>query len=129
MVLLSSAYWPNLHSLFYIINNTNVCIDITEPYSKQTYRNRTQILSANGVLNLSIPVKKFKNKTPINEIALSYAENWQINHWRAFTSAYANSPYFEYFEEEIKPFYSIKFDGLVDFNKKQLETLLKLLKR
>lgn len=128
MVLLNSAYWPNLHYFFYLINYDKVSIDVTEPYAKQTYRNRTQILSANGVLNLSIPVKKFKSKTPANEIELSYAENWQINHWRAITSAYANSPYFEYFEEDIKPFYYAKHNLLIDYNKDQLKTLFKLLK-
>ncbi|MBL7917578.1 MAG: WbqC family protein [Bacteroidia bacterium] len=128
MVLLNSAYWPNLHYFIYLINYDKVSIDVTEPYAKQTYRNRTQILSTNGVLNLSIPVKKFKSKTPVNEIELSYAENWQINHWRAITSAYSNSPYFEYFEEDIKPFYYTKYNLLIDYNKDQLKTLFKLLK-
>ena len=103
--LLSTAYWPNLHYFYYLINSDSITIESFENYHKQSYRNRTQILTANGKLNLSIPIKNLNTKELIKDIEIAYQENWQINHWRAITSAYKNSPYFEFFEDEINYFY------------------------
>jgi len=61
-VLLVTSYWPNLHYFFYVLNASIINIEQFDNYSKQSYRNRTQILSANGILNLSIPIKKNKSE-------------------------------------------------------------------
>lgn len=126
--LLSTAYWPNLHYFYYVLNSKNVVIESYENYHKQSFRNRTQILTANGKLDLSMPVKKINTKELIKDVEISYTENWQINHWRAITSAYKNSPYFDFFEEEIRSFYSKEFKFLMEFNTEQLKLILKLLK-
>lgn len=126
--ILSSAYWPNLHYFYYLLNSEHVVIEQFENYQKQSYRNRTVVLSANGPLNLSIPIKKNGIKELTKDIEISYAENWQTKHWRAITSAYKNSPYFEHFESEIEPFYSQKYSHLLDYNTLQLKTILKILK-
>jgi hypothetical protein len=134
--LLSTAYWPNLHYFYYVLNSEVIFIEQFENYQKQSFRNRTQILSANGPLDLSIPVKKksrvampgHATKERTKDVEISYAENWQLNHWRAITSAYKNSPYFEHFEDEIQVFYSKKFENLLDYNRKQLDTVLKILR-
>lgn len=127
-VLLSTAYWPSLQYVFYVLNAGSVLIEQLENYQKQSYRNRTQILSANGVLDLSIPVQKSAPKELTKDIRISYTEHWQIRHWRAITSAYRNSPYFEYFEDDIAHFYSEKYELLLDYNLLQLRTVLKILK-
>ena len=128
-VLLVTSYWPNLHYFFYVLNASIINIEQFDNYSKQSYRNRTQILSANGVLNLSIPIKKNKSEKVINSIEISYKEDWQKNHWRAITSAYKNSPYFDFFEEDLKVFYSNKYNLLIDYNIDQLKFIVKVLKQ
>ncbi|MDP3557381.1 MAG: WbqC family protein [Bacteroidota bacterium] len=126
--LLSTAYWPNLHYFYYLFNADSITIETFENYHKQSYRNRTQILTANGKLDLSIPIKKLNTKQLITEIEISYEENWQINHWRAITSAYKNSPYFEFFEEEINFLYTTPFKFLMNYNLEQLKLIFKILK-
>ncbi len=128
-VLLVTSYWPNLHYFFYVLNASIINIEQFDNYSKQSYRNRTQILSANGILNLSIPIKKNKSEKVINSIEISYKEDWQKNHWRAITSAYKNSPYFDFFEEDLKVFYSNKYNLLIDYNTDQLKFIIKVLKQ
>ena len=128
-VLLVTSYWPNLHYFFYVLNASIINIEQFDNYSKQSYRNRTQILSANGVLNLSIPIKKNKSEKVLNSIEISYKEDWQKNHWRAITSAYKNSPYFDFFEEDLKVFYSNKYNLLIDYNTDQLKFIVKVLKQ
>ena len=127
-VLLSTAYWPNLHFFYYLINAETVQIEHYENYQKQSFRNRTQILTANGILDLSIPVIKKAPKELSKDIQISYAENWQQKHWRAIVSAYSNSPYFEYFETEISKFYLKKYDLLPDYELQQIQCILKILK-
>ena len=127
-VLLSTAYWPNLHYFFYVLNADSVCIEHYENYQKQSFRNRTQILTANGKLDLSIPVNKTAPKIFTKDVTISYQEKWQIKHWRAITSAYKNSPYFEHFESEIEPFYLQEYESLSEYNSMQLKTVLKILK-
>jgi hypothetical protein len=126
-VLLSTAYLPNIQYMFYVINSENVSIERHENYIKQSYRNRTRILTANGVLDLVIPVKKTDNLN-ISNIEISYQENWQIKHLRAITSASKNSPYFDFFEQEINELYTIKPEKLFDYNLLQLNTILKILR-
>ena len=128
-VVLSSAYLPNLHYFYYIFNAQTITIEQHENYQKQSFRNRTQLLSANGVLNLSIPIIKSNNSQLITDIKICYKENWQKNHWRAIESAYKNSPYFEFFETDLKQFYTSPFQNLFNFNLKQLQLILKLLKQ
>lgn len=128
-VLLVTSYWPNLHYFFYVLNASIIHIEQFDNYSKQSYRNRTQILSANGILNLSIPIKKNKSEKVVNAIEISYKEDWQKNHWRAITSAYKNSPYFDFFEEDLKVFYSNKYNLLIDYNIDQLKFIIKVLKQ
>jgi hypothetical protein len=86
-----------------LVNKNNfVSYDIHEYYIPQTFRNRCCIYTANGIMNLSIPVKKSKSKIPYNEVLIAYNENWMNLHWRAIQSAYGKCAYFEFFSEEIK---------------------------
>jgi len=126
-VLLSTAYWPNLQYFYYVLNSENIFIESHEHYQKQSFRNRARILTANGVLDLTIPVQS-ANKVAISRVEISYKENWQANHWRAITSAYKNSPYFEFFEDEIKQFYSLEYRYLLEYNTDELNIIFKILR-
>lgn len=126
--LLSSAYLPNISYLSQVLKHDVVVIEKHEHFVKQTYRNRCEILTSNGKLNLSIPLVKLADKELISDKKISYAEDWQKQHWRAITSAYKNSPYFEFFEDEFKPFYETQFEYLFDYNKQLLQTILHILR-
>ena len=56
------------------------------------------------------------------------SERWQAKHWQAIVSAYRTSPYFIYFENELKQFYSNRFDLLLEFNTALLKILFEILK-
>lgn len=114
----------NVFPLFYAGNvqyfselkkSKQVCFEAYEFFEKQTFRNRCLISTANGVQQLVVPVVR-ESKTPIKDIKISYAEDWQKVHWRALTSAYKSSPYFEFYEDYFKPFYETKYDTLFKFN-------------
>lgn len=127
-VLLPTAYLPPINYFSLVLKSKTVFIEQHEHFVKQTYRNRCEILSSNGLLSLSIPLQKNADKEVISEKRISYAENWQINHWRAITSAYKNSAYFEYFEDEFKPFYFEKHEFLLEYNTQLTELILHILR-
>ncbi len=128
VVLLSTAYLPNLHYLSQVLNSDTIVLEKHENFVKQSYRNRCEIMSSNGKLNLSIPLIKQAEKELICEKKISYAEDWQKQHWRSITSAYKNSPYFEFFEADLKPFYENKFEFLFDYNMQLLKAVLHILR-
>lgn len=127
-ILLSTAYLPNLAYLSQVLKADKIVLEKCENFIKQTYRNRCDILSSNGKLSLSIPLVKQADKELISDKRISYAENWQQQHWRSITSAYKNSPYFEYFEDEFKPFYETQFEFLFEYNFQLLQKVLHILR-
>lgn len=100
-------------------------IEQYDHYIKQTYRNRCNIMGANGVLPLSIPVLKGQtHKSFVRDIRIDHNKKWQKLHWRSIESAYRHSPFFEYYMDEFLPFYEHRFDFLLDFNAALLEIIL-----
>lgn len=124
-VLLSTAYWPPVNWLAYACQARHVSIEACEHYQKGSYRNRCHIGGHNGIQRLSIPLLKGKHQqTPIRDVRLSDAENWQRLHWRSIATAYGNAPYFEHYEASIIAFYQKKYRFLFDFNLECLQWLL-----
>lgn len=126
-MLLPLAYLPPVQYFAILVAADEVWIEQHETYPKQTFRNRCEIYSANGKLPLSIPVEKINgNHTMTRDIRISDHQNWQAAHWRAIRSAYANSPFFLYYQDEILPFYQKKFTGLLEFNLEILQKIMEL---
>jgi hypothetical protein len=117
------SYWALL------IRSGTVMLDRHEHFIKRSYRNRAHILGANGLLRLSIPLERGKHQhASMKDIRISYNEPWQKMHWQSFCSAYRRSPYFEFYEQELRPFYEDRWELLFDFNAdllKRIEALLK----
>ena len=93
-------------------------IDTSETYQKQSARNHCLIVSANGVQKLTVPVDVPYNHCPIREVCVSDHGNWRHQHWEALRSAYGTSPFFEYYADDICPFFEKngEWDKLFDFN-------------
>lgn len=103
-----------------------VTIEQHETFPKQTYRNRAIILSANGLLPLSVPVTRPNgNHTLTKNIGISYAESWHIHHWRAIESAYNTAPYFMYYKDAIHDILFANHNHLVALNHELLVFFLK----
>lgn len=129
-LILPICYLPPV-SYFKVLNTSigSVQLEQYEHFPKQTYRNRASIYSANGKLDLIIPVQHgSKNRTAMKDVRISYEADWQRLHWASLETAYRRSAYFEFYEDDFAPFYEKRFDWLFDFNEAQLQLLLRLLK-
>lgn len=127
-LLLSTAYLPPVHYVAAMLAAGEVIIERHETYPRQTYRNRCEIATANGRLPLIIPVHKPRgNQTTTQEVLTDTQTNWQLLHWRAIRAAYANSPFFLYFQDELLEVYKKNIPHLIDFNHHMLSTVLMLM--
>ncbi len=128
MILLSTAYFPNIEYCSKLISNPTVFIEQHEHFVKQTYRNRAMILAANGTVPLIVPVVKGRGaKIKIKDLQIAYDEDWQRNHWRTLFSAYNSSPFFEFYADDFEPFFQKKYKFLLDLNTDILNVLIGLL--
>lgn len=128
-LLINTAYFPPIYYIHALKQNSNVLIEQFENYTKQTYRNRCEIMSANGKLPLTIPIKKNGQiKFLTKDAEIDYSTPWQKLHLKGIESAYRNSPFYDYYEEDFRPYFYNKEKYLLDLNLKILETLSELLK-
>lgn len=107
----------------------NCVIDVHENFVKQTYRNRCLILSSNGVMPLTIPIKKTTHKTTVINLEPDNTVNWQKQHWESLKTAYGSSPYFIHYAPYFEPIYSQPTTSVVEFEIALLKLIIKLLKQ
>ncbi len=125
-VLLPTAYLPPLEYMVCIAKTGTALIEWHETYSRQTWRNRCSIATANGRLDLSIPVNRPQGRaTKTKEVLISTHRNWEQGHWRAIQTAYGKAPFFLFYRDLFEPFYrERKARYLWDFNTGLLQVLL-----
>ena len=126
-ILIELQYLPTLEYFCYLSKATNIIIEKKEHFVKQSFRNRTSILTANGVSALSIPVIGGNRKVVIDKIEMDYKQKWVNNHWRAIQSAYGKSPFFEYYADAFQAIFYSEETSLFAFNQSLFELTLKLM--
>ena len=84
------------------------------------------IPTTNGPLALTIPTNH-DISLAMKDIRISDHANWRHVHWNALLSAYGESPFFEYYQDDIRPFFEKKYEFLFDFNMETTEKMIELL--
>lgn len=102
-----------------------VMISPSERFVKQTERSRCRIATANGVQTLSVPVS-YSNGAPVQDVRIAEHSNWRHTYWQALSSAYGSSPFFEYYADDIHPFFEKRWEWLYDYNMEIMHTMCKL---
>lgn len=115
--ILSVAYFGPVQ-WYQKLNRYDRClIECHDHYIKQTYRNRCTIATTQGVQTLSVPIERYDGlKCAMRDIRVSDHGNWRHLHWNALMSAYGESPFFEYYADDIRPFFEKRWEYLFDFN-------------
>lgn len=125
---LSSAYLGPISYYSKLFAYNQLIIEQHDHYSKQTYRNRCLIATAEGIQALTIPTERTGGeKCATKDIHISNHGNWRHVHWNAIVSAYKHSPFFDYYEDEFHPFYEKKYDFLLDYNEALQQVVTKLI--
>lgn len=128
-VTLPSFYFGPIQYFTKFLLYSPVSIEVHENFVKQTYRNRCNILAANGVLSLQVPVEKGSvHKICMRDLRVSYDKPWQKNHFKSIESAYRTSPFYEFYIDDLVPVFTRKIDFLLDLNQEINEILWNVLK-
>jgi len=115
--VLPLVYFGNIRYFQILSQSDSVVLDVYEHFEKQTFRNRCEIMAANGSLDLIVPVKKDVHpKRVMKDVRISNQENWQRQHWRSLQSAYKAAPYFEFYEHHLQVLFEKRYEFLVDLN-------------
>lgn len=102
-------------------------VEVWESFPKQTLRNRCRIAGPNGVQTLTVPVCKCESKQLTRDVKINYQADWQHRHWQALVSAYRSTPYFDYYEDFLRPIYDRQFTYLIDLNEALHAVIMQLL--
>ena len=120
--LLSSTYFGPVQWYQKLNRYDKILIENHDSFIKQTYRNRCVIATPNGSQALTVPT------TPGSVALISDHGNWRHVHWNALKSAYGESPFFEYYADDIKPFFEErKWNSLYEYNLDICRTVCQLL--
>lgn len=125
-MLLSTTYFGPIQWYQKVNRAERVWIEAHESFIKQTYRNRCVIATTNGTQILSVPVNHDEGRG-IRQIRISNHGNWRHLHWNALASAYGKSPFFDYYEDDLRPFFEQEWEYLFDFNLAIIHKMLELL--
>ncbi|MBN2174595.1 MAG: WbqC family protein [Bacteroidales bacterium] len=127
-IVVSTAYHGPIGYYVHLANADHIKLECEENYTKQTYRNRCRILTANGIQDLVIPVIKVNGPhTKIRDVKISYSEKWQQNHWRAIVASYSHSPFFLYYSDELLPFYQKEIESLFELDRMLTDVICRLI--
>jgi len=105
-------------SWYVLYADENFCLAQDEYFQKQTYRNRFDILTGNGVQTLTIPVESTGGERKLlRDIRISPEYNGKKT-LQAIRSAYGNSAMYDFIEQELEELFLKEEKFLFDFNLK-----------
>lgn len=130
MTILPSVYYGSVEYWAALVQaGDDVIIDIGENYVKRSERNRTEIMTSGGVMQLSVQLAHANRpRQPMHTMRIDYSKRWQHQHLVAIESAYRSSPYYDYYADRFTPLYEREWERLVELNMATLEAVCKTLK-
>lgn len=117
-VLLHPTYFPSIAS-FAVLARKGVVWEACDNFQKQTYRNRCHICTDKGSHALHVPIRHVggsQGRQKYVQVVMDNSYPWKKTHWRTLETAYRTSPFFEYYEDGLKPLFEGSEDSLYAFN-------------
>ncbi|MBP3547480.1 MAG: WbqC family protein [Alistipes sp.] len=130
MIILPSVYYGSTEYWAALVQGgSDVVVDLGEHYVKRSERNRTEIMTSGGVMQLSVQLAHANRpRQPIGSMRVDYSKRWQHQHLVAMESAYRSSPYYDYYADRFAPLYEREWERLVELNMAIMERVCAILK-
>ena len=124
----SSHVYPshNPHPFYLIpfLGDDDIVINDLEPFERGTFRNRTSLLSSQGLKKLSIPIKKPEPFQKYSEVQIDNNQTWSRDHWGFIYSNYGKAPFFPELVDKLQTHFTNPGESLFQFNLKFLKFCL-----
>ena len=122
-------YFPCINSFAVMVQQPTLLFDLSLPFKRSTFRNRTIIVGANGIIHLSVPIIGGRSvKLPYRDIEIDYKSEWQRDHFRTLCTVYGNSPFFMFYKDEIAVLFESKPRFLFEWNLQCLNWVFRKIK-
>lgn len=112
---LSTAWFPPVDWFALLAAQGSVYLEACESYRKQTWRNRCRILTANGPMDMRVPVLHDGERL-ISKVRVDWSTDWLRQCEYAIDTAYYSSPFFEYYRDELFAILERRQETLWDMN-------------
>ncbi len=100
-----------------------------EYYQKGSFRNRTIIPGANGLIPLSVPLQNGRDQRSLfKDIKIAYKENWILQHTRALDACYMRAPFYEFYRDGLFSILGSQEEYLMDLDRNLIQWVLKMMK-
>lgn len=104
VAIVQSNYIP-WKGYFDMMNQADVFVLYDEvQYTKNDWRNRNRIKTANGTTWLTIPIRQEKLAQRIIDSEVS-KQSWRKKHWSSLCQAYGKTPYFDQYRSVLETLY------------------------
>ncbi len=112
-----------------MVHADTITFEVEDNFQKQTNRNRMYIYGPNGIQLLNIPLKHNKEQShqKFKDVKIETAFDWQKQHFKSLEAAYRTSPFFEYFEDDIRPVFEKQHTYMMDLNFQIMEIITECL--
>lgn len=92
--IMQPTYLPYL-GYFQLMAASDVFVFLDDvQFARRSWQSRNRILTAQGELMLTVPVKKHDRDTPIHAIRIDDSQPWRDKHLAAIRHAYCKRPFF-----------------------------------
>jgi hypothetical protein len=118
MGLFLPTYFGPISQFSKMVKFDEIIFETKDNLQKQSYRNRCYIFGANGKQMLNIPLQKKKtaHKQKTKDTLVDNSEKWQDQHLKSLKASYNNSPFFEFYEDELQTIFKKEYRFLHDIN-------------
>ena len=118
MALFIPTYFSPISQYAAFVHAKEIVFEMDDNFQKQSYRNRCYIFNTNGRQILNIPVKHTisSERKKTKDTLLEKGTSWQDQHFRSLKTAYSNSPFFEFYVDDLAPLFEKKYTYLQDVN-------------
>jgi len=126
--ILQPTYLPWL-GYFEMIDSADVFVVFDHvQFQRKSWQQRNKIKTSNGVVTLTLPIKRKGRNTRICDAEISYNQGNPLEkHWKTITLAYKKTPFFSNYESIFQDLYSKKYNMLSDLNFAIIETISEIL--
>lgn len=108
-------YWQEL------LKTNSLEFEVCEHFPKQTYRNRFELLTAQGRFSVTIPLANKSSKAETRAIVIDRDDSWQRKLLRTLDAAYNLSPFYEHYKPQFEHLFSEEEEKLINFNLRALK--------
>ena len=127
--IIHPTYFPSISHYVAIAKSIGLVLEYEDNFQKQTNRNRMYICSPNGLQLLNIPVKHaIITHQKTKDVRIENDFDWQKQHFKSLEAAYRSSPFFEYFEDDLRIIFEKKHRFLMDLNIETMEFVSRCLR-